>query len=669
MDQTPLGEWDWWLQPLAKLAWPAVGLGPYDPLGARARNWDRWMKLRVPLEKKSSLSPSDLALRGRLRRFMGDPRAQEDIRLSLRKNRRDPAARLWSAELQLESDPRAALERLDGLPGFSADFYRGCAWILRGSPRQAAACFARAAGIAQSAAPLTQLLQAAALCRLRRYGEALSALEATGFPGAAWHWQRAYALKGLGRHAQARESIESAFRLFSELSADPLLDIPLRQETRLEDIPDSKPSAPKGPYRVLAAVRQAEDLRSPGRSRYEEAVSCLKQAAGWTPKSPWVMAYLGRGLDAMGRADEAGEALRRASTLAPDCGWIRAWRGHWLMRRGDSKAIAELRRAAAACPDYPFARAWLGGALRRAGQTTAAGVELEASLRMEPDYEWSHFELFEVRRRQRRWKEAALSVTEAFERESKFTWAQREDPASLRSALDDLNAAVRLNPAEALLGAWRAWVLLGLAEFAQARKELSRISGNAPAFVHYVWSEYWRSQGRLDRSEICLSKAVTLRVIAVYLGARGIERHLLGRLRGAQSDLSQAARLDGTAARPLCALGAVLVERGKPRQALSALDRALRLHPRFTQALAHRARAWSLLKKPALARRDIELSRQINPDCPWTALAAWPLEATPLAACQQLLRVVESGSEIPPRTLQMARHDLRRAALKARNEL
>ncbi|MCR4296986.1 MAG: hypothetical protein NUW21_15755, partial [Elusimicrobia bacterium] len=465
---------------LPDLIWPAEGLGPWEPRAARALD-QAALRRRLLREKNP-------AARKRLRRILGEPRDPDE---------RAPAradARAWFAEAVIEEDPARALRLLQGLSGARPALYRGAALMGLKRWKPAAAAFLEWPG------PLSTLLAGAALLRAGAPAAALEALsrgEALGGGTAALFWLRAYAHERLGHVEEARLDVERAMLRFSELAFDPLLGPELRRENlrggRCRP-PTDRTLALLGARRAGAAaswadVSLAESLRAPQFSRFAEAVPLLRRAARRSPGSPWVWAYLGRGLDGVGDSVGAKRALDRAARLAPSCGWILAWRGAWLMRHKRASALAELARAAALIPEYPFARAWHGGALRRAGKLARAAAELELAARLEPGYEWSFAELFQVRRQQKNWTAASAMITEAYEREEKFTWARRDDPAACARALEELSGAIASRPRLPLLRAWRAWTLLGLGRTEEALREALGASKKGPAFAHAVAAE------------------------------------------------------------------------------------------------------------------------------------------------------------------------------------
>jgi tetratricopeptide (TPR) repeat protein len=432
--------------------------------------------------------------------------------------------------------------------------------LRRGAARMSKRRWRAAIKALEAGAPagLARLLSAKARLEAGDPRGALDELESAG-DVAARHWLRAYALDRLGREKERDAAVDEAMRRHSELALDPL----------------------PGRSRAWDCVARAETLRSPEFSRYREAVPWLRRAAALAPRSAWVWAYLGRGLDGVGDHAGAGRALDRAARLAPDSGWIAAWRGFWRLRRGRPGALADLDRAVALYPTYPFARAWRGGALRRAGKLKEAVAELELGRALEPCYEWTFGELFQARRQARDWRGAAAMITEAHEREMKFTWARRGDEASCRRALAELDAALRRHPRDPLLRAWRAWVLLGL-----GRSEAPAAGG--PAFAHAVAGEAQVRLGRLKSALKSYDRAVALRPCATYLGARGGVRLSLGRVKPALADLTRAVAMNGTVARFQCSLGVCLLALKRTPAALEAFDRALGLDPAFGEALAWR---------------------------------------------------------------------------------
>lgn len=613
---------------LPDLIWPAEGLERWEPKAPRAI--DREALLRCLLREKNP------AARGRLRRILGEPPKPGE------QKPKAAAARAWLAETVLADNPARALRLLEGLTGPRPALYRGAALMVLKRWKAAAAAFSEAPSA------LSFLLTAAAQLRAGAPAAALEALsrsESLGADAAALHWLRAYALDRLGRVRESRLCVEQAFLRFSELALDPLLGPELAQENLRGG--RCRPPTERtlallrerraGPPAAWADVALAESLRAPQFSRYAEAVPLLRRAARRAPLSPWIWACLGRSLNSVGDYAGAKKALDRAASLAPDCGWILAWRGAWVMRHGRlSAALTVLEKAAALAPGYPFARAWYGGALRLSGRLARAAAELEVARRLEPGYEWTFAELFQVRRQQNDWAAAAEMITEAYEREEKFTWARRDDRAACERALGELSGAIASLPRVPLLRAWRAWVLLSLGRTPEALREALAASARGPAFAHAVAAAAYESDGRLERALGCYDRAVALRPCAAYLGSRGMLLQRMGKATAALADLRRSVWYNGTVAKFQCALGAVLLDLGRPKSSLAALDLALGIHPAYGEALARRA------------------------------LAASRLADNDVAACAELLKAVEHGSHLPPELLEATR---RRMGLLARRAL
>lgn len=660
--------WDWWIERLPDLVSPAEGLGRWDPRSAPVLERAALLKARA-----ASRRPAE---RARLDRLLG-------VRAPLPS--RDPRgddARAWLAEAALGEDPRRSLRLLAGLRGPRADYYRGAAAFLLGRWSAAAASFAQAGASWRGAgAFLPSLLEASALLRRGDGRAMLAALErarAAGADAAALHWLRAYALDLAGRPSQSPPHVEAAMRRFSEIAFDPLLGPALRRESlRGRGTPPSERTLAllggarrRGAAAAWALVKRAEDLRSPGFSRYEQALRLLERGARRLPRSPWAWAYLGRARDHAGDAVGAGVALAKAARLAPEAGWIRAWRGNWLMRRGSRGALAELDAAVRLQPGYPFAHAWRGGALRRAGRWAQARRELETAALIEPGYEWTFHELFELRRRLGQWKEACAMLTEAHEREMKFVFARRGRPEELEAALKELSAALRRRPGPALARAWRAWVLAGLGRYDEAAREASAVARRGgPAFAWAVLGEAQAGRGRMGAALAALARAAREAPCAAYLGSWGDALLHAGRVRQAESALAASTARNGTIARFQCKHGWALLALRRDARAAAAFERALGLHPAYTEALAGRAEAARRLGRVARARALVAAARRLRPDCPWTALAASRLAKDDVAACAQLLKAVEHGGELPPGVLAEARARMGRLARRARARL
>ncbi|MDP3544064.1 MAG: hypothetical protein Q8T11_16480 [Elusimicrobiota bacterium] len=625
-----LQRWDWWLESLPELIWPAEGLGHWEPRAARALDQDA---LRRGLGREK-----DPAARARLLRILGESRGLPG------RSPKQAAARAWLAEAVLEDKPARALRLLRGLPGPSAALYRGAALMILKRWKPAASA------LLESPSPVSTLLAGAALLRAGVPAAALEALgrsESLGVDVAALHWLRAYAHDRLGHARDARASVERAMLRFSELAFDPLLGPELRRENLrggrcrppTERTLTLLRARRKGAAAAWADVALAESLRTPQFSRFAEAVPLLRRAARRAPRSPWVWAYLGRGLDGAGDALGAKRALDRAARLAPDCGWILSWRGAWLMRHKRPSALADLARSAALIPGYPFARAWYGGALRRAGKLARAAAELELATRLEPGYEWTFAELFQVRRQQKNWAAASVMITEAYEREEKFTWARSDDPAACERALEELSSAIASRPRLPLLRAWRAWTLLALGRTEEALREAESAAKRGPAFAHAVAAAAHERAGRPELALRSYGRAIAARPCAAYLGSRGALLQRMGRAKAALADLRRSVWFNGMVAKFQCALGAALLDLDRPRASLAALDLALGMHPGYGEALARRALAAS-----RLAANDVE-------------------------ACSELLKAVEHGSHLPPDLLEAARRRMGRLARRAMKKL
>jgi tetratricopeptide (TPR) repeat protein len=576
-----IAQWDAWLGDLVRLVNPAVGLGLHDPLLARARQRHVWARA-LAREK-------DPVIAGRLHRLLGQDGGEELLSAALRRNPKDATARLYRAEPHIFPHPKRALKDLEHAGSSAvADFYRGAALLSLKRYRAAEKKFTEVAGPRMLTAPAALL---AAVCALRRRNPQRALKNLTraarfGMDCAVLHWLKAFAFQERGDGPHARRAVEAAMRRFSEIDPlDSMLGSALAQESAVFATPSSYTmelldrAVTDSSEPAWALGVRAETRRAPQFLQYKLAVDDLERAVKLAPRAAWQWTKLGRAYINVNEYAKALAALEKAVKLEPDAGWIRAWRGECRRRMRKPGAMSDLRRAVRQAPDYPFAHAWLGAALRGAGRLEEAAKALETSLVLEPNYEWSFSELFQVRKRQRRWGEAARLVTSAFEKDPKFTWAREG-----KTALQDLDRAIKDEPDNSDLRAWRAWALMMAGRTAGARRDLQRAMRVPTAFAHYVHAELDATSGKPAAARRHYDSALELCGAGPYWAGRGTLRCAVGDLKGAVSDLESAVILSDTTARYRTALGAAYAGLERYDRALENLNLALGICPKFPQA-------------------------------------------------------------------------------------
>jgi len=94
---------------------------------------------------------------------------------------------------------------------------------------------------------------------------------------------------------------------------------------------------------------------------------------------------------------------------------------------------------------------------------------------------------------------------------------------------------------------------------------------------------------------------------------RGSSLQRLGRLEAAEEAYLAAARIEPRAAEPPFFLGALLLERGEPAEALAALERAEALGPSSPRTQLWKAAALERLGRTDAARAALERAAALDP--------------------------------------------------------
>lgn len=130
---------------------------------------------------------------------------------------------------------------------------------------------------------------------------------------------------------------------------------------------------------------QAEKLRKAGKRK--EAIKLLQQAVEKDPMNGLCRYYLGVAQFEDGRAEEALENLKRSVDSAPDKAEGLYWLGRARAEMGDeSGAIEVWRMALEKDPTLAQAHYHIALLLKKQGDTAGARRELEAALKIRPEY-------------------------------------------------------------------------------------------------------------------------------------------------------------------------------------------------------------------------------------------------------------------------------------------
>ena len=582
-------------------------------------------ELRAALDSSSGASTAkDLALRGRVRRLLGDPFAAEDFRRSLDLNPKAARVHAWLGEAGLgEKDALASLDRAVAL-----DPKDGWARVYRGAARQLESDFAGAAADLNVA---SRILRRESLPRL------LDGL----------------ALSKMNRRAAADEAFREALRLEPSCSAAPLLRSKLwtgaKAATAAEAALDAEPDhahvalftwKPERSWRLWLSDHVEfcfEDERvQPLCVRYGldeirfspyhlDAVELAARTMERRGRRAWTLATYGRALArapgdaaARGRARRALDAAVSANRRA---GWTWAWRGLSRVAADPEGALEDLNKALDLSPHYFRAYGWRGALLRRRGRLGAALADLDRAVAGEERYPFSSHERSLARRAAGDFLGAAHDLDRAYALDSRYSWVYapgREPSAEERArGLAELDRALSRHPSDASLRACRGELLTRVGETGAAILALEEATALDPAhslaqgFLGLAYLQAGRPARALDP----LRRSVGLdgRHLAFRAGRAEALRGL-GRKAESEKVLAEtlAGRPKAWTLRLLRARW--LLEDGRPAAALAEARAAAALEGRDAEGYYLEALSLATLERWAEADAAVEKTLTIAPN-------------------------------------------------------
>ncbi|MBI3566036.1 MAG: tetratricopeptide repeat protein [Elusimicrobia bacterium] len=510
------------------------------------------------------------ALRGRVRRLLGDPLCSEDFRKSLDLKPGVARVHAWLGESGLGDkaalgalDTAVALDPKDGW----ARAYRAAGRLLAGDAK----------GAANDASEAMKRLPS----------EALPALLA----GLAYAKTK--------RTAKADRAYRLALRNEASCSAAALLRAKLWTGTRsVQAAEEALEAEPDHAHVALFTWTQekswagwlshhvdfcfADERTLPLCTRFGldetrfspyhfDAVELAAKTLKLRGRHAWTLATYGR---ALARApggpcekQEARKALDEAVKLDPRAGWTWAWRGLSRIGNDPDGALADLDKALSLSPHYFRAYGWRGSLLRRRGRLKDSLADLDRAVGGEERYPFSSHERSLTRRLQGDLLGAVHDLDRAYALDPRYSWVYapgREPSARERDhGLKELDRAIARHPSCASLRAWKGELLT--------------------------------RAGRLGEAVLSLEDAVALDPAhALALGFLGLAYLEAGRPQRALDPLRRSVKLDGRH----------LQFRGGYAEALRGLGRKAEAEKVLADALAERPKAWTLKLQRARWRLD-----------------------------------------------------------------
>ena len=583
----------------------------------RLRTWSALHapRLRMLLEGLQGGGAQELAVRGRLRRLLGDT---QGARGDLSRAAKSGSARAWAwlGELEYSRRPATGLAQLKravaaGYSARAAALWIGAAEFELMRP---ARCLVALVSDRRHAAIL---MRAAALLALKRGKDARRELEsaAKDDPNSSCVFVLLGRLNAAeGRLKEAEANYHRVREIESELRGDFLFDalgVPTEFNDPQRAVAALTRALRKRPGSVPLLVERAGELRDPRLCRYDEALEDYARAARLAPKQGWVWAHFARALNLRDGAMGGRKEFDRAVALSPRSGWIRSWRGAALSRAGqDTRALADFAAAEKLMPWYSFSYAWRGALLRRLGRARAAVLDLDTALLLDPSYGFSWNERFQARLEAGDAVGAAIDLLVAHKMNPKYTWTDIRGP---ERAERELARALRLMPGSAPLRLWRGHARLLAGRPGEAATDLRAAARALPLeAAATAWlGMALAGAGRRAQAAAALSKAQRLdpgswlapKALAELHGAVGDWRKALPYLR-------RAAELAPTTVSVLMEHAVAAAGLGREDEALASARKALGLDPRYE--VARRLTARVCLARAEKRRRRGDYSGQLK---------------------------------------------------------
>jgi tetratricopeptide (TPR) repeat protein len=362
--------------------------------------------------------------------------------------------------------------------------------------------------------------------------------------------------------------------------------------------------------------------------RLPDALTALDRALRLAPRDAWALAWRGEALLRLGRLGEARADLERAVRLDPSYGRAWAWLGRVRQLRGDAAGAEAALTAALAARrvEYAPVSAWRGQARRALGNLEGARSDFAAARALDPGLVvesaapvlWPDLPWRTILAAKR---PADLSAAIA-KHGASAPWLyimryRLKRQAGVRGALQDADRAFRLDPSS-------CW-LSGLGDPPAGTPLQARILRDAwRGFYSQPESaplHAYRGQDCLRRGETglglaALERATRLEPAGWILAWLGEALRAAGRREEAAAALDRALKLDPRYDNAWAWRGTMRLSAGDAAGALADLDRALKLRP-TARAWHDKARALRALGRIPESLDALEAAARLNAELGW----------------------------------------------------
>jgi tetratricopeptide (TPR) repeat protein len=353
--------------------------------------------------------------------------------------------------------------------------------------------------------------------------------------------------------------------------------------------------------------------RCPPASGYQvRGLAALDRAVKISPHRGWVYGWRGLGFIANKRPHEALKDLDRCLARQPYYCWAYEWRGALLHTLGRPRqALVDLDRAAATNQHYPFSINRRGLVLRELGDYAGAVSNLDEAFRLDMRYCWVFPNGREAKASEL--KSGIAELTRAIKRlpsiPSLWTWRgqTRLQQRDYTGAFRDFEAAVALDPANALAHAWYGRALSESGRPADACRRLRKSIEIAPdRWLYRLWlADALRGSGEPAQALALLDLLVAERPRG-WWAWQGRARVLLdlGRVKDALASAREASELEGRNADNYFLEAEALLGLKRLPEAEAAVDKLLAISPHYGKAWILRAEIRSRRGRADESRAD-----------------------------------------------------------------
>ncbi len=392
----------------------------------------------------------------------------------------------------------------------------------------------------------------------------------------------------------------------------------------------------KGLSMLNQAVSHAPDDRALARALHlragthlaaghtEAALSDAEQIVAAAPD--WIWGYLLRGDVHLAR-DEVPQAqfdYQKAVDLAPDAGIVYVGRAAGYFHDGDAAAArADLATALASLPDHVPALVLRGRVAASTGDADAALADLDRALELDPTLVDAHACRADLYFDLEQWAEARIDYDTVLQaRLDDWNGLRRHALAAMAEgdyadAVDDLDAAIALKPADADLIVLRAEAYLELDNMPLALRDAQRaldLDDDLPV-AHFIVGVFNLEAENYFQAVIDLTAAIKLDPELARAYAARANAHFWSKDPArARADAERAIELDPELAQAYLARALVYVYEREWREAMADADRAVELAPDDEEVWATRGRIYLEGGDANEALDDFERALALDPD-------------------------------------------------------